>query len=142
MSVTIAGIPELQAALKKTPDVFRERLNDATETTVREIARQAQARLQASPSVRTRALLNAVTWRFSKSTGRGRVGIVSGSVAGPDGKPDAPSKRAHFVEFGTVHMPAEPFMVPAADAQQQPYLDRCHRAGQLAERDLSTNRTL
>jgi hypothetical protein len=39
-------------------------------------------------------------------------------------------------------MKAEPFMIPAADAEKAPYLQRCNQAGKLAERDLSAGRNL
>lgn len=142
MSITITGVPETKAQLARVTDVFREHLNDATETTAKEIARGAQARLQASPSVRTRHLLNAVMAKMNRRSGRARVGISSDTMTLAGGRIDIPSKRAHFVELGTVNMPAEPFMLPAAEAQQQTYLDRCARAGKLAERDLSVSRTL
>jgi HK97 gp10 family phage protein len=157
MSATITGVDKAIAALKRAPDVFRDRLNYATAATGKEIARGAQARLASSPSIQTRNLYNAVASTMSRKTGRGKVGISAGSTrigklrvkgfvkAGRGGSArhsegasvDYPSKRAHFVEFGTRHMPAEPFMLPAADAQKQPYVDRCTAAAKQAEQDLA-----
>lgn len=155
----VRGLREAKAAFQKMPEVFRERLLTATETTVREIARQAQARLRSSPSIQTRALHDRVAWKVTRTNGRGRVGISSGTTtiggtrvkgivtAGRGGSAmksagariDRPSRRAHFVEFGTRRMPAEPFMVPALEAEQNPYLARCRAAGAAAERDLATS---
>jgi len=163
----VQGLREAKAAFQKMPESFRDHLNDATELTVREIVRHARARLQASPSIRTRNLYNAVSWSMNRKNGRGRAGVGSGSttisnpslgtigkstvkvkgilVAGKGGsartsagaKLDRPSRRAHFVEFGTRHMPAEPFMVPATESQEKSYLDRCRAAGRKAEKDLA-----
>lgn len=158
----IRGLREAKAAFQKLPEVVRANMLDAVETTVREIARGAQARLQASPSIQTRNLYNAVAWRVTKTNGRGRVGITSGTTtiqigarkvrvkgiitAGRGGsastsagaKLDRPSRRAHFVEFGTRHHSAEPFMTPAAESQKQPFLVRARAAGKGIERDMAT----
>lgn len=131
LAAHIKGLKEAKAAFQAVPEVFRERLGDATETTVREIGRGAQGRLAASPSIRTRALYNAVAWSYSRKTGRGRVGIQRGTEA---------ARRAHFIEFGTVNMDAEPFMIPAAETETQPFLSRVKAAGRDAERDLAAGR--
>jgi HK97 gp10 family phage protein len=154
----IQGLREAKAAFQALPDIVRTHLLEATETTVREIARQAQANLQASPSIQTRSLYNHVKWAVTKTNGRGRVGISSGQttitvggkkvrvkgivIAGRGGsasrsagaKVIRPSRYAHLVEFGARHMPAEPFMLPAAESQKQPYIDRCRAAGPDIER--------
>lgn len=147
----IRGLKEAKAAFQALEPTFRERLGAATETTVREIARAAQARLLASPSIQTRNLYNAVGWSYTPTNGRGRAGIqnvtttirvgtrrirVKGIVTAGTGV-DRPARRAHFVEFGTRHMRAEPFMVPAAESQTQPYLARVKAAGKQAEHDLA-----
>lgn len=157
----VQGLREAKAAFQALPDVARDRLLDATETTLSEIKRAARAHLQASPSIQTRNLYNAVDYTLNKNSGRGRVGIVNttstiqvgtrkirvkgviragagGSASTAKGaRLDRPGRRAHFVEFGTRKMRAEPFMTPAAESQKQPYLDRCQKAGQLTERDLA-----
>jgi len=150
----VKGLREAKAAFQALPQIVRDNLGHATETTVREIARGAQARLQASPSIVTRNLYNHVGWSYTKTNGRGRVGIGSGSttvsniaakrtfkvkgvVMSRGGRTfvDRPSRRAHFIEFGTKNMPAEPFMIPAAQAEKQPYLDRCRVSGKGIETD-------
>lgn len=155
--VSLRGLPEAKKAFKAMPEAFRDALNDATELTVREIVRNAQARIVASPSVQTRGLLNHIAWSMNYKNGRGRAGVSRGStvitvghakvrvkglvIAGKrggaaGGRLDIPSRRAHFVEFGTRHMPAEPFMQPAADGQREAYIQRCQAAGRKAERTL------
>jgi hypothetical protein len=140
LTAHIRGLKEARVAFQALPEVFRDRLGDATETTVQEIARGAQARLASSPSVRTRRLLNAVMSSFSRKTGRGRVGISNATFSGTNGEVDRPSSRAHFVEFGTKSQSAEPFMIPSAESQTQPYLERVRAAGKFAERDLASGR--
>jgi HK97 gp10 family phage protein len=159
--VTVRGLAEAKAAFKALPEIARDALAAATETTVREIVRGAQARILASPSIYTRALYDHIGWSMNKNTGRGRAGVGSGSfsVATPDSQRQRkgranirikgtlrttatgrqivvrPSRYAHFVEFGTRHMRAEPFMIPAAEAQRQPYLDRAKAAGRVIEQN-------
>lgn len=157
-----------KAAFQAVPQATRERLNWATELTVREIVRAAQARLLASPSIQTRALYNAVAWVMNEKNGRGKAGIanvtttinvggknikVRGIVkAGKGGsalksagaKVMNPRKYGPIVEHGSKRMKAEPFMLPAVNEQKQPYLDRCVAAGKLIEQDVSAigSRTL
>lgn len=126
----IRGLREAKAAFQALPQIVRDNMLAAAETTVREIARGAKARIEASPSIHTKALLNAIGWRVTKTNGRARVGVENQSA----GKVN-PARRAHFVEFGTVNMPAEPFMLPAAEAETQPHLARCRAAGKGIERD-------
>lgn len=148
LNAKIQGLREAKAAFQALEPTFRENLADATETTVREIARAAQNRLQSSPSIETRNLYNAVGWTMNRNNGRGRAGILNVVRAGKGGSAstsagasvDAPRRRAHFVEFGTKHMKAEPFMTPAAASQEQPYLARCQAAGRKSEQDLASGR--
>lgn len=153
----VRGLREAKAAFQALPQIVRERMLSAVETTVREIVRGAQARLQASPSIITRNLYNHVRFTLNKKSGRGRVGIASGETkvsslalrrtvkikgivmqdARGRQRVDKPSRRAHFIEFGTRHHPAEPFMIPAAKSQEQPFLARAKEAGKGIEQDMA-----
>lgn len=159
----VAGLKEAKAAFQALPEIASDLLNDATELTVREVVRHAQAKLQSSPSIQTRNLYNHVTWSLNRKSGRGKAGIATGSsvisaqaghvgkstirvkgivMAGKGGgaaggRLDKPSRRAHFVEFGTKHMKAEPFMIPAAEGQTAPFLNRCKGAGPLIEKGVA-----
>lgn len=160
----VRGLREAKAVFQALPEVVRNRLNAATELTVREIARNAKAKVQASPSIRTRTLYDAIAWTMNTKNGRGRVGVsnvtsyanplpgirknvkVKGRlIAGRGGSALTsegarlvrPSRYAHLVEFGARHMPAEPFMIPSAEAQAQPYLERCRDRGRDIERDMA-----
>lgn len=161
IAAKIQGLREAKAAFQALPALMRTHLNDATETTLSEIVRHAKAKIQGSPSIQTRSLLNAIAFTLNKNSGRGKVGVSNGSTTitmgdrkfrikgqlrlGRNGsaltsqgaKLIRPSRYAHLVEFGSRHMRAEPFMIPAAKSQEQPYLDRCRRAGKEVERDVA-----
>lgn len=152
----------LKAQFAKLPAVVQEHMNDATLVSVQQGARNAQANLLRSPSIDTRALHDHVGWAMNPKAGRGSFGVkvstftvkttanfmrgeiggrkirVKGIVSG--NRLDKPWRRAHFVEFGTTKMPAEPFMIPAAESIRNVYLDRCMRAGKGIERDMTVGR--
>ena len=161
----IQGLREAKAAFQALPQITRDATNVATRTTVSEIARLAKGRILASPSLRTRALYNAIGFSMNEKNGRGRAGVQNVSttiaqqagrvgkstvrvrgiiVAGKGGsalkskgaKVINPRRYAHLVEFGSRQMPAEPFMIPATASQKAPYLDRCIRAGKKIETDM------
>lgn len=164
MASDIRGMREARAAFTALPEVHRELLNDATETTVREIARTAQQRVAAAPSIRTRSLYRAIAWKMNTRTGVGKAGVTSGSTRvrtnqtstgrtrtvtirgfiqpGRDGSAQGarlirPSRYAHLVELGTRHSKAEPFMVPASEAEAPHYLARCRATGPTLARRLA-----
>lgn len=156
----IQGMREAKAAFQALPEIVRDQLAHATFTTISEIKRLAKARILASPSVRTRALYNSIEFSMNYNNGRGRVGVTTGSTtglfaagtgvagelkrrtikgivigSGASARLIKPSRYAHFLEFGTHKMPAEPFMIPAADNQKSAYLDRCKGAGKMIEQE-------
>jgi HK97 gp10 family phage protein len=157
----VQGLREAKRAFQALPEIVRDRMLVATETTVREIARGAQSRLRSSPAIRTRALHDHVAWSISKSNGRGKVGIKTGSTvlniggrrvrvkgvitAGAGGSASTaqgarkinPTRYAHFIEFGSKRQPAEPFMIPATEAEKDPYLARARKAGAGIEQDMA-----
>lgn len=152
----IAGLREAKRAFQALPDVTRTAMLEATSETVQAIAAGARARIQRSPSVQTRTLLNAVAWRVTKTNGRGKVGIsplqtkftsvttrrresFKGRIVVRGGRQQLAraDRYAKFVEFGTRKMPAEPFMIPAVEDQKQPYLDRCRAAGATIAREVA-----
>jgi HK97 gp10 family phage protein len=153
----IRGLREAKAAFQALPEIEREARLDAVTITAQQIVRHAQAHLRASPSIQTRALLNAVGFQVTKTNGRARVGIMSVTTTianlatrttvkvkgiirqSSSGRQtiDKPSRRAHFIEFGTRRQPAEPFMKPAADKERQPYIARVIAGGKKIERDMA-----
>jgi HK97 gp10 family phage protein len=135
----VLGLREAKAAFKRLPAVVRERIGDATRITVAEIARGAASRVP----VRYGFLKRHIASTFSAQTGVGKVGITPGVERLPDsGRVVNPATYAHFPELGTRRMPAEPFMLPAAEAEKAAYLERCKAAGRGIERDMATGRNL
>jgi HK97 gp10 family phage protein len=152
----ITGLRELKAKFEALPAIVREHMNEANEITAREIQIRARRQLEASPSIRTRSLWNAVQYRVTKSNGTAKVGIaratttfVSAGVkvrikgivkADPNSTKGwtkvQPARYAHLVEWGSVHMSAEPFMTPAMEAERAPYVARCKAARAPIVRDL------
>lgn len=85
------------------------------------IADKAKENLVANGSVDTGALLRSVgVFRDSKKQrvrGTGHVVVGFRKIKG------SPSRRAHFVEFGTIYQPARPFMRPALDEKGPEAID-------------------
>ena len=139
----VKGLKEARAAFKALEPAARERFGEATRVTVSEIARIAS---QKAPR-RLGHLRAAIGFSFSRKTGRGRAGIASKRIviAGAGGsaltkhgaKVVNPAKYAKFAEFGTRRHSAQPFMIPAATSQEQPYLSRCQQAGKAIEKDVA-----
>jgi HK97 gp10 family phage protein len=121
LEVTLTGLEEARRQLRRiVPIVEREssqgRRNSAART--RDSAR-------AFAPVRTGALRDAITL------------VDDGPSSTTVGVTGAPSLYAHFPEYGTVHIPAQPFMRPAADQERQPFVSEQARAGRVLERELS-----
>lgn len=160
----IQGLREAKAAFQALPEIEREARLEATSVTAQMIVNGAQARILASPSVVTKALYDHITWSVTKTNGRGRVGVAAGSftvtqqanlsrgviggrkirVRGALRTTAAgrqvirrPARYAHLVEFGSKKAAAEPFMIPAAEGQVQPHLQRLIAAGKKIERDVA-----
>jgi len=152
----IQGLREAKRAFQALPEVTRTAMLSAVEMTAREMARAAQERIARSPSIQTRSLYNAIAWRATKTNGRAKVGVSAGKTTfynvttrkresfkgriGARGGRQVlirPDRYAHFVEFGTRKMPAEPFMIPAAEGQKGPFLDRCRAAGRQLEQGMA-----
>jgi hypothetical protein len=138
----VEGEREAIAAFKRLPDVSKEHLGDATDRTTFAILQRAGAKVR----VRYGFLKRALDRNFNKKTGVGAVGIRKGAAyplpkAG-DGnrrrrKTTAyPGKYGHLVEFGGPKSRPYPFMVPAAEAEREPYLNRCREAGKKIEKSM------
>lgn len=77
-------------------------------------------------------------------TGRLKSQIVSSS-SGLNGRVGFASKDVfywRFVEFGTVRVPARPFVRPAAEAETEPYVRAMAAIGPKLERDFSAGSLL
>jgi HK97 gp10 family phage protein len=131
-NVKLEGLKAMRAAFKALPEVTRDRLNEATEKTAFSLLQRALALVP----VLTGALKSKLNWTISRTTGIAKVGIEKGLVGDEN-----PALYGHLVEFGHAGphpAPAHPFMIPAAEAEREPYLDRCRDAGKNVERDMAT----
>lgn len=137
-SVAVQGLKEARAAFKAMPPMMQEEIGDATEQTARVVMADAKQRLRPGHGYRTGLLRQQIGMSFSRKTGIARVGIRKGVfvVTLPGGRKirHRPNVIGHLVEFGhggPHAAPAYPFMVPAAEAQRQPYAQRARRAMQV-----------
>jgi len=124
----IRGLAGLTDALKALPSaVAQEDALGAALVKGGEIIRdQAEANLVANGSVDTGLLSRTVEVKKVKSKVDGRVNVVVKpstklSMVVRKGKTKAtrarPSKYAHFIEYGTEHSQAAPFLRPAVDTK-------------------------
>lgn len=158
---TLQGKLAAQRVFQALPPFMQQMRIDVNSATAAAIAVGAKQRVVASPSVQTRSLLNHINWRVSTRSGVAYVGVSSGStsiavngkkvrvkgivVAGRGGSAlrskgatiIRPSRYAHLIEFGTVHAPAEPFMLPSVAHQRSAHLQRWQMAGRRLEREMA-----
>lgn len=160
----IEGMRELRAKFAALPPFMQQKRLDVNAATAAAVAVGARQRVIASPSIQTRSLLNHIKWKITKTNGVAVVGVTSGStvvnarpgvrrnvrvkgvlVRGRGGsaltsdgaKMIRPSRYAHLIEFGRAKASAEPFMMPATQAQKEPHLQRWRAAGKQLERDMA-----
>lgn len=135
-NVSLQGYREAVKAFQALPDVAQMRLGQATQTTAFAILQRARQLVR----VRTGALEGMLDYSYSDKTGVASVGVKSGGVDTPKGY-EIPGHIGHLVEFGhggPHPAPAYPFMIPAAESEQDNYLHRCQDAGRNIERDLTS----
>ncbi|HYB94368.1 MAG TPA: hypothetical protein VEC39_05315 [Vicinamibacterales bacterium] len=164
ISAHVEGLREAKQRFQALPPFMQQKRIDVNSATAAAVALGAKQRLVASPAIRTRRLHDHVKWKITKTSGVAIVGVSSGStivnvrpgvrknvrikgiaIAGRGGSAltsqgarfDRPSRRAHLIEFGWSKAPAEPFMIPATDAQKEPHLQRWRAAGRQLERDIA-----
>ena len=123
VSFQLKGMPELLAQLQGLGAELGAK-------TLRSAARKAflpvyeAAHRLALPSMDTGALLDAIKLTVVRPKGGDTIAAVGIKISGKMPRTLArarklshrnPSRRWHFVEFGTVNMPAKPFLRPALD---------------------------
>lgn len=148
MKVSVKGLIAARKAFKALAPEVQAQLSEATERTVFAVRQRATANVP----VDTGTLRDHILGRFSARTGFGRVGIKDGrvAIAGKGGSALTSqgarvleaSRYAHMVEFGTAETNAQPFMMPAAEAERSAYAQRLREAGKRAERNLASGRFL
>lgn len=123
---TIAGLDKVEAALLQLPSrVEREQVVvNALKAGADVVRRQAQANIRANGSVDTGLLVGGlrIVKLADQQPGQTVVSLRSSAklsmvVRKGKHKPSRarPSKYAHFVEYGTEHSAARPYMRPAVD---------------------------
>lgn len=109
---------EKRAAIKALPEHLKDRLQKTSDTTAFQIVRMAEGK---APR-RTGKLRAALTWKSRPSTLSAIVGIEKAAF------------YWKFPEYGTVKMPARPFIRPAKEAMAA---DHDARLQQAIEQSLS-----
>lgn len=139
---SVRGLSQVRAAFKRVDPVMRTHLLEATDRTAMALAAKAKQKVR----VRFGFLKQAIDWSISTRTGEARVGLVRGREfaipgrqSGTKGSVAIPSKYGHLQEFGSPNAGPSPFMMPAAESEREPYLQRCRNAGKNAERELAAN---
>ena len=169
LQAEIIGLRELSRQFKRLPKVAQEKLNKATKWAAGAGADYARKELESNGSVATGALRDAIGARMNWKAGRGSFGVrrLKGdySKSGerlvklrgqwiaakdiPGYESMQPSRRAHFLEFGTASHQIgglnprthpgsrpRPFIGPAAKKVSAPYLARLQAAGKLIENEM------
>jgi HK97 gp10 family phage protein len=125
-SFEVKGLRELGEAMRTLErDVALKISWQATGAAARVVKKRAQRNIQSSPAVRTGVLLRSVIIkRMPKSERRQLTAEHIVTVRGRGkrsrkGVLALGASYAHFIEFGTVHMPPEPFLRPALEGGQR-----------------------
>lgn len=122
----IEGLDHAIRQFRRAPDVARKYIGEAIRVTEITLAQKVRT---AAPRDKG-ALSQSIG---SKTTGlRASITIEEGELYGR--RPDI---YWRFVEFGTIHMPAQPFIRPQAETEQNPMISRVANAGKRMERALS-----
>lgn len=126
VTIHIDGLQALGQAMRElSRDVALRVAGQATNAGAQLVKRKAKANIQSSPSIETGSLLDAV---IVKKIPRSQTYLTSEHIVtvrgrGKKGRKAKSKQRiaphAHFVEFGTVKMPAEPFLAPAFDSEKE-----------------------
>lgn len=109
--ITILGLPQLQAKLRALPVIADRAAKVGRGQGANRVAAEAQSRVPVR-------------------TGATRASIAV-TVAG-EGEAVVASQAAVFLEFGTVHMAAQPFLVPAFEQERDQVVEDIADAVQTA----------
>lgn len=121
VTVKVDGLRALGERMRKlSADVALKSARSATAAGAGVIKKRAKANITRNPSVDRGDLLKAV---ITKRLPRGQTDMTSEHIVTvrgrgkkkKDGSVQASAPHGHLVEFGTVNMPAEPYLRPAFD---------------------------
>lgn len=123
VTMKLEGLETLQRALTAAPHALRRHTSDV----IRETTWQVADRMRQRVPVRTGTLLSEIEAHVPVT--RGVVGRIT---IGPE------AWYWRFVEYGTVRVPARPFIRPATDEESGPFLARINAMVPSLERDMIT----
>ena len=106
--VTGSGVREMQSAIQKLPAAVTAAARNVARATALRVAAGARLRVRVRSGVLQRSI------RVSPDTAQKQYVISAGLLEGPP--------IALFLEHGTIHMRAMPFMGPALNAERANYL--------------------
>lgn len=122
MGARLNGILAARQAFARLPESWRDRINEVNTASAQSIVRDASARARR----RTGALRLSIDYSVDTRRGTAKVGVAKGPVF-----------YGHFVEYGTVTLPARPFMRPAVEIERSHSEGRYRDAARRMERDVS-----
>jgi len=120
-TIEVSGLKELAKRLAEIDEAIQKRIGrSGTNAAAQVIRRRAIANVKAQ-STRTGTLAKSIIIKYimPSESRHDSEHIVTVRGRGKKGKTLPVAWYAHFVEFGTVTMPAEPFLRPAFDAGKE-----------------------
>lgn len=120
----VQGLRELGAAMKALGDDMGLKVaRSATGAAAQPVKKRAKANIRSSPSIASGSLLESV---IIKRVPRGESNLTSEHIVTvrgrgkvkKDGSRQTEAPHAQLVEFGTVNMPAEPYLGPAFEQEK------------------------
>jgi HK97 gp10 family phage protein len=124
-TVTLEGFEATIRALKRQPVLAKKLLGGVVSRSAFRVATAARGLVP----VDTGDLLHAIDASATGLTGRVTIKGVSGSGG------LSPSVYWYFVEMGTIHMTARPFLRPAAEQEEPKFIDGARQIGPALEQD-------
>lgn len=123
VTVEVKGLRELGERMRLlSTDMALKIARQATGAAAQVIKKEAKLNIQRSPSIDTRSLLDAV---IVKRLGKKDSTLTSEHIVTvrrrkveKTGSKQMSAPHARFIEFGTVKMPAEPFLRPAIESRK------------------------
>jgi len=120
----VDGLQALGESMRElSRDVALRVAGQSTNAGAQLIKKQAKRNIEASPSVQTRSLLDAV---IVNKVPKSQTSLTAEHLVTVRGRGKKKTKgkqtiapHAHFVEFGTVNMRPEPFLAPAFDTEKE-----------------------
>ncbi len=128
-TIRVDGLQELGARMKKLSEkVANKTAGRCTGAGAQIVKKAAKNNIKSSPSVVTGSLLDAV---IAKKIPKSKTRLTSEHIVtvrqrktGRKTKTkQQTAPHAHFIEYGTVNMPAEPFLKPALERNVQQVIE-------------------